>query len=109
MAAIEAPVKVLVMIFDARDEWEGGRLDEALVRVLELHGIAGATVVPGVMGYGAHRTVHQKGLIGQPHDKPVTLLVIENETKLRRALPVLRPMVLEGVFVMIDAELIPLP
>ena len=83
-------------------------LDEALVRVLEAHGIAGATVLPGRTGYGAHRRVHRKGLIGKPHDKPVTLLVIENESKLRAALPVLRPMVAEGIFVMFDAEVIPL-
>jgi hypothetical protein len=64
IASIEPPVKVLVMIFDARDEWEGGPLNEALVRVLESHGLAGATELSGVMGYGAHRGVHQKGLIG---------------------------------------------
>jgi PII-like signaling protein len=83
-------------------------LHEALVGVLEAHGIAGATVIPGIMGYGAHRGVHRKGLIGAPHDKPVILVVIENEAKLRAALPTLRPMVAEGVFVLLDAEVIPL-
>ena len=107
MTSIAPPVKVLVMIFDARDEWGGGPLDEALVHVLEAHGIAGATVLPGLAGYGAHRGVHRKGLISEPHDKPVTLLVIENESKLRAALPTLRPMVAEGIFVMFDAEVIP--
>ena len=106
---IESPAKALVMIFDARDEWEGIPLHEALVGVLEDHGIAGATVIPGIMGYGAHRGVHHRGLIGAPHDKPVILLVIEHEAKLRAALPTLRPMVAEGVFVLIDAEVVPLP
>jgi uncharacterized protein len=107
--SIAPPAKVLIMIFDARDEWEGEPLHEALVRILEGHGIAGATVFPGLMGYGAHRGVHRRGLIGTPHDKPIALLVIENETKLRAALPTLRPMVAEGVFVMMDAEVIPHP
>ena len=62
--------KLLLAIFDARDEWEGRPLQEALVRVLEAHGIAGATVLSGITGYGAHRGVHRKGLIGVPHDKP---------------------------------------
>ena len=104
---ITPPAKVLVMIFEAHDEWEGDPLDEALVRVLESHEIAGATVLSGVVGYGEHRHAHRKGLIGQPH-KPVTLLVIENESKLRAVLPILRPMVKEGIFVMVDAEVIPL-
>jgi len=107
--SIQPPAKILLMIFDARDEWEGQPLHEALVGVLEAHGIAGATVIPGIMGYGAHRGVHRKGLIGVPHDKPVIVFVIENDAKLRAALPILRPMVAEGVFVMLDAEVIPLP
>jgi hypothetical protein len=97
------------MIFDARDEWEGGPLDEALIHVLESHGVAGVTVLLGAMGYGAHRGVRRKGLIGTRHDRPVTLLVIDNEKNLRAALPILRPMVTEGIFVMMDAEVIPFP
>jgi PII-like signaling protein len=102
------PAKLLLAIFDASDEWHGEPLHEALVRVLEEHGVAGATVLQGIAGYGAHRGVHRKGLIGAPHDEPVALLVIENETKLRAALPILRSMVAEGVFVLLDAEVIPL-
>jgi uncharacterized protein len=102
------PAKLLLAIFDASDEWHGEPLKEALVRVLEEHGVAGATLLQGITGYGAHRGVHRKGLIGAPHDESVALLVIENETKLRATLPILRPMVAEGIFVMLDAEVIPL-
>jgi len=105
---IEPPAKVLMMIFDSRDEWQGEPLQDALVRVLEQHGVAGATVLPGVSGYGAHRGVHRRGLIGAPRDEPVALLVIENEAKLRAVLPILRPMVLEGIFVLLDGEVVPL-
>jgi PII-like signaling protein len=108
-SSIRPPAKVLVMIFDARDEWEGEPLHEALVGVLEAHGIAGATVIPGIMGYGAHRGVRRMGLIRAPHDKPMLLFVIENDAKLRAALPTLRSMVAEGIFAMLDAEVIPLP
>ena len=38
------PAKLLLMIFDARDEWQGEPLHDALITVLEAHGIAGATV-----------------------------------------------------------------
>jgi len=36
------------------------------------------------------------------------LLVIEHEAKLRAALLILRPMVLQGIFIMLDAEFISL-
>ena len=100
-------MKFLLAIFDEHDEWEGEPLREALVRVLEGHEIAGATVFTGVTGYGEHRGVHRKGLIGLPHDKPTALLVIESEAKLRGVLPAIRPMIAEGVVAMLDAEVIP--
>ena len=41
-------MKLLLAIFDARDEWEGEPLLEALMHILEGHEIAGATVLTGV-------------------------------------------------------------
>jgi uncharacterized protein len=106
---IAPPAKLLVAIFDAQDEWQGEALHEAIVRVLQAEGIAGVTVLQGLTGFGAHRAVHRRGLIGRPHDKPTAIVVIENEAKLRAVLPIVRPMVAEGIFVMVDAEVIPLP
>ena len=106
--AIAAPAKLLLAIFDAQDEWQGEPLHEALVRVLESHGIAGATVLQGLTGYGAHRAVHHKGLIGLPHDRPTAIFVVDSEATLREVLPTIRPMIAQGVVLLTDAEIIPL-
>jgi PII-like signaling protein len=50
--------------------------------------------------------VHRKGLIGLPHDKPTAVLVIDNEAKLCAVLPTIRPMITQGVVVMLDADVI---
>lgn len=100
--------KVLLAIFDADDEWEGETLSEALVRVLETQGIAGATLLEGVTGYGAHRAMHRRGLVLPPHDRPAILIVVDEETTLRGVLPTIRPMIAQGVVVLTDAELVPL-
>jgi PII-like signaling protein len=104
-----APVKALLAFFDATDEWEGSPLHEELVRQLERHGIGGATVLSGIMGYGIHRRIHRKGLFGVVDNKPVTLVAIDSEEKLRLVLPSLRPMIREGIVVLLDAEVIPPP
>ncbi len=103
-----APIKALLAFFDATDEWDGSPLHEELVRQLERHGIAGATVLNGIMGYGIHRRIHRKGLFGVVDNKPVTLVALDSEEKLRQALPVIRPMIRQGVVALMDAELIPL-
>ena len=100
--------KLLLAIFDQRDEWHGEPLHEAVVRMLEAHGIAGVTVLQGLTGYGAHHAVHRKGLIDRPHDKPIAVVVIDGDATLRAILPTIRPMIAQGVVVLTDAEVIPL-
>ena len=77
------------------------------MRVLEQNGIAGATVIHGIMGYGIHRRIHRKGLLGVSDDKPVTITAIDNEKKLRDVLPAIRPMIREGLLGLSDFEVIP--
>ena len=98
----------MLAVLDAHDEWQGEPLNEAIVRVLETKGIAGVTVLQGLTGFGAHRVVHQRGLIGLPHDKPTVRLIVENEAKLRTVLPAIRSMIAQGLVLLPDAEVIPL-
>jgi PII-like signaling protein len=104
---ISGAAKALIAFFDATDEWNGSPLYEGLVRQLERNGIAGATVVSGIMGYGIHRQIHRKGLFGVVDSKPIAVIAIDSDEKLRKVLPIIRPMVFEGLVVMLDAEIVP--
>jgi PII-like signaling protein len=104
---MDTPIKLLVIFVDETDRWDGLPLYEAIVRRLRQRHIAGATVHIGVMGYGSHLHVHHKGLFGVSDDRPVTISVVDGELKLRRVLPEIRPMVKEGLVILLDAELIP--
>ena len=103
---IEAPVKMLLIFIDQTDTWHNVPLYEAIVRILEQNGVAGATVLSGIMGYGIHRRIHRRGLLGVSDDKPLTITVIDNEKKLRDALPTIRPMVREGLIGLMDLEIV---
>jgi PII-like signaling protein len=104
---IQAPTKMLLIFIDQTDTWHNAPLHEAIVRVLEQNGIAGATVLSGIMGYGIHRRIHRKGLLGVSDDKPLTIAAIDNEDRLRSVLPAIRPMVREGLIGLTDFEVIP--
>ena len=103
---IEAPVKMLLIFIDQTDTWQNRPLHEVIVRALEQNGIAGATVLSGIMGYGSHRRIHRKGLLGVSDDKPLTIAAIDNEKKLRDVLPAIRPMIREGLIGLSDFEVI---
>src|SRR5262245_2749147 len=104
---IKPPVKMLLIFIDQTDTWRNSPLHEAIVRALEQNGIAGATVLSGIMGYGIHRRIHRKGLLGVSDDKPLTIAAIDNEQKLRNVLPAIRPMVREGLVGFSDFEIVP--
>jgi uncharacterized protein len=103
----EARTKMLVIFIDETDTWHGSSLYEAIVRAFEQNGIAGATVLSGIMGYGAHRRIHRKGLFGVSDDKPLTIAAIDSEQKLRDVLPTIRSMVREGLIGFLDFEVVP--
>ena len=58
------------------------------------------------MGYGTHRRIHKKGLLGISDERPVIILAIDEEERLRSVLPDLIPLVKEGLINLVDTELI---
>jgi PII-like signaling protein len=103
---MNAPTKLLLIFFDESDQYGDMPLFEAILRRLVQMGISGATVQTGIMGYGVHHRIHHKRLFGVSDDKPITIAVIDEEEKIRKALPTIRPMVKEGVVILLDAEVI---
>src|SRR5262245_61221834 len=101
------PKKLLLIYLDENDRWEQTSLYEAIVRRLRRLDVAGATVHVGIMGFGRNSRLHRPGLFGIPDDRPVTISVVESEEKLRQVLPEIRGMVEEGLFILVDAEVIP--
>ena len=98
--------KMLVIFIAETDMWQDVHLYAAIVTTLERQGIAGATVNLGLMGYGRHRRIHRKGLFGVSDDKPVTIMAVDTEEKLRAVLPSIIPMVSEGLILLQDTEVI---
>ena len=96
--------KSLLVFVEDTDTWEGQPLYEAIVRLLHRNHVAGATVWSGVMGYGAHGRIHRRGLFGVADEKPIMIMAIDAEEKIRAVLPELLSMVTEGAVVLQDAE-----
>ena len=101
-----APQKMMLVFMDETDMWRDERLYAAIVRILERQGIAGVTVLLGIMGFGIHRRIHHKGLFGVSDEKPITMVVIDSEEKIRAVLPAIVPMVREGLITLLDTEVI---
>ena len=100
------PVKLLLIFVNEADRWHDAPLYHAVIQRLRQLNIAGATAQAGILSFGHHKRLHQKGLLGIADDRPVTITAVDEEQKLRTVLPVLREMVAEGLILLLDAELI---
>jgi uncharacterized protein len=92
---------VLLRIFAGdSDTHEGRPLHEAIVLKARELGLAGATVLKGSMGFGAHSVLHTAKVLELSADLPVVIEIVDSEEKVRRLLPEVDAMVREGMITM---------
>ena len=90
--------KVLARIFVGdSDLWHHQPLYVALVERLRREGFAGATVLRGISGFGAHSVVHASHLFRLSSDLPLVIEVVDDEEKIRRLEAIVDEMVVEGL------------
>ena len=88
------------------DSWHGRPLYEAIVlKARELH-LAGATVIRGVMGYGASSRLHTAKVLRLSEDLPVIVEVVDAREKIEQILPFLDEAVKDGLVTLERAEVI---
>ena len=92
---------VLLRVFAGEaDRFENKPLYEAIVGKARELGLAGATVLRGTEGFGAHSVVHRASLLEMSTDLPVVIEIVDTEEQIRRLLPSLEEMVHEGMITM---------
>jgi uncharacterized protein len=79
------------------DRWHGKPLYEAIVlKARELH-MAGATVLRGPMGFGAHSRMHTLKVLRLSEDLPMVIEIVDAKQKIDELLPHIDQMVEEGL------------
>lgn len=88
------------------DQWHGKPLYAAIVQEARKHGLAGATVARGIMGYGAHSAIHEARLFKLSSDLPIVVEIVDTDEKVRAFIPHLDAMVSEGMITTSEVEII---
>ncbi len=96
----------LVIYLNEREKYQGKPLFEAVVRFLQQHGCAGATVTKAVAGYGSSGKMHEAHLFHLSEDVPVRIEAIDSERKISALLPFLYDMVRSGLIEVQETEVI---
>jgi uncharacterized protein len=93
----ESDGQLLRIFVGESDRWEGKPLYEAIVRRARAAGLAGATVLRGLEGFGAHSRLHTTRILRLSEDLPVVIEIVDEAPKIESFLPQLDEMVSEGM------------
>jgi PII-like signaling protein len=69
-------------------------------------GLAGATVLRGVEGFGASRQVHTTRILSLTEDLPVVVVLVDEAERIERFALELEELVTEGLVVIEDVEVV---
>lgn len=88
------------------DKYHGKPLYEALLEHFRRKGLAGATVLRGVAGFGAESVVHTEKVLRLSLDLPIIIEVVETEEAIQSILPDLDEMIGGGLITLERARVI---
>jgi len=103
---LEGPALRLTIFVGEDDQWHHKPLYTEIVHRAHQAGLAGASVLRGVEGYGASSRIHTARLLSLSEDLPVAVIIVDAEERVRAFLPQLDELVTEGLVIIDPVEVI---
>jgi PII-like signaling protein len=106
MRKIEGPALLVRIYIGEADHHDGKPLYQAIVAFLRERGLAGATVIRGIEGFGANAHLHTTRLLRLSEDLPILVEAVDEEDRIRAVLPELDEMVGDGLITLEKVEVL---
>lgn len=103
---IEGPGTLLRIFIGESDRWHGRPLYEAIVLKAREAGLAGATVLRGLAGFGASSRLHTARVLRLSEDLPIVVEIVDKTERIEAILPELDDMVGEGLITLEQVRVI---
>jgi PII-like signaling protein len=97
MTRLEGDGKLVRIFIGESDTWHGKPLYQAIVRRVREEGLAGATVIRGIEGFGAKSHLHTTRILRLSEDLPLLIEIVDTEQRIDALLPILDEMVGDGM------------
>jgi len=103
---IEGQAVRLTIFIGEDDMWHHKPLYHEIVHRARSAGLAGASVLRGIEGYGASSRVHTTRLLSLSQDLPIAIVIVDQDDRIRAFLPQLDELVTEGLVILDPVEVI---
>jgi PII-like signaling protein len=94
---LEGDGKLLRIFIGENDRWEHKPLYEEIVRAARRQGLAGATVIRGIEGFGAKSHLHTTRILRLSEDLPLIVEIVDTQEKIEAFLQAIDHMITDGL------------
>lgn len=103
---IEGRAIALRIYIGESDSWHGQPLHMAIILKARQRGMAGATVIKGIEGFGANSRIHTANTLRLSEDLPLIIEIVDSEERIKSIIPELDEMIREGMMTMHETHVI---
>lgn len=96
---------LLRLFVGEKDRHEGKPLYHWIVEKARERGLAGATVLRGLEGFGAHSRLHKTGILRLSTDLPIVVEIVDTREKIEDFLTLLEGVIHEGLATLEKVEI----
>lgn len=103
---LEGSAMRLTIFVDESDQWHRKPLYTEIVHRAHAAGLAGASVLRGIEGYGATSRIHTTRILSLADDLPIAIVIVDAEERIRAFVPQLDELITEGLAILDPVEAI---
>lgn len=102
---VDGPALRLTIFVNETDQWNHRPVYVEIVHRAHAAGLAGASVLRGIEGYGASSHIHTGRVLSVAGALPIAIIIVDSEPAVRAFLPQLDEVVEEGLVILDEIEI----
>ncbi|MGI8681098.1 MAG: DUF190 domain-containing protein [Mycobacteriales bacterium] len=103
---LQGPARRLTIFIGETDLWHHKPLYSEIVRRAHRAGLAGASVLRGIEGYGASSHIHTSRVLSLSDDLPLAIIIVDVAERIEEFLPQLDELITEGLVILDDVDVV---
>jgi PII-like signaling protein len=103
---LQGPAVRLTIFVGGDEHWHHKPLYTEIVHRARRAGLAGASVLRGIEGYGASSRIHTSRILSLSNDLPLAIIIVDADDKIRAFVPQLDELVTQGLVIIEPVEVI---